>query len=98
VNPLILLRCVLRAPTPRVPGERQGKRVVIREERELLAELTRLNRDMAPLVMRIMDGTASVEEQHTYAQRLIAAGERLQRKLMTRVERSMTVRSLAVDH
>jgi hypothetical protein len=50
---------------------------VIREDRELLTELARLNRDMAPLAMRIMDSTASAAEQVHYAQRLIAVGERL---------------------
>jgi hypothetical protein len=50
---------------------------VIREDRELLAELARLNTAMASLALRIMDGSASVAEQHNYAQRLIAAGERL---------------------
>jgi hypothetical protein len=53
---------------------------VIREDRELLAELARLNTAMVPFVMRIMEDTASAEEQHDYAQRLIAAGERLQRR------------------
>jgi hypothetical protein len=51
---------------------------VIREDRELLAELARLNTAMAPLAVSIMEGTASADEQHTYARRLIAAGERLQ--------------------
>jgi hypothetical protein len=53
---------------------------VIREDRELLAELARLNTAMTPLVLCIMDGTASAAQQHTYALRLIAAGERLQRR------------------
>jgi hypothetical protein len=53
---------------------------VIREDRELLAELARLNTDMAPLAMSVMDGSASAVEQTHYAQRLIAAGERLQRR------------------
>jgi hypothetical protein len=35
---------------------------------------------MAPLAMCIMDGTVSAAEQHSYAQRLIAAGESLQRR------------------
>ena len=48
-----------------------------REDRELLAELARLNRAMAPLAMRIMDGSASVSEQQDYARGMIAAGERL---------------------
>lgn len=54
---------------------------MIREDRELLAELARLNRDMAPLGMCIMDGSASADEQVHYAQRLIAAGQRLQRRV-----------------
>lgn len=51
-----------------------------REDRELLTELARLNRAMASLAMRIMDGSASAAEQQDYAQRLIAAGERLRRR------------------
>lgn len=53
---------------------------MIREDRELLAELARLNGDMAPLGLRIMEGSASVVEQQQYAQRLITAGERLRRR------------------
>jgi hypothetical protein len=53
---------------------------VIREDRELLAELARLNREMTSLAMRIMEGSASTAEQQDYAQRLIAAGERLWRR------------------
>ncbi|MGH3972603.1 MAG: hypothetical protein ACRDS9_04670 [Pseudonocardiaceae bacterium] len=53
---------------------------MIREDRELLVELARLNRDMASLAMRIMEGSASAAEQTHYARRLIAAGERLQRR------------------
>jgi hypothetical protein len=53
---------------------------VIREDRELLTELARLNRAMAPLAMRIMDDSAGTAEQAHYAQRLIAAGEWLQRR------------------
>lgn len=54
---------------------------MIREDRELLAELARLNTDMAPLAMRIMDSTASAVEQVYYAQRLIAVGERLRQRV-----------------
>ncbi len=54
---------------------------MIRVDRELLADLARLNSDMAPLAMRIMDGSASAAEQQNYAQRLIAAGERLRRRV-----------------
>lgn len=53
---------------------------MIREDRELLTELARLNTDMAPLAMRIMEGSASAAEQTHYAQRLIAAGKRLQHR------------------
>ena len=53
---------------------------MIREDRELLAELARLNGDAASFALRIMDGSASVTEQRRYAQRLIAVGERLKRR------------------
>jgi hypothetical protein len=53
---------------------------VIRADRELLAELARLNTDMPSLGMRIMEGSASGTEQRHYAQRLIAAGEQLRRR------------------
>ena len=51
-----------------------------REDRELLAELARINTAMASLALRIMEGSASPAEQADYAQRLIAAGERLQQR------------------
>lgn len=54
---------------------------MIREDRELLAELARLNGDTAQLGMRIMEGSASAIEQQHYARRLIAVGERLQRRV-----------------
>jgi hypothetical protein len=63
-----------------VTSQREGDAAVIREDRELLVELARLNSDMASLALRIMDGSASVAEQQHYAQRLVAAGERLQRR------------------
>lgn len=50
---------------------------VIREYRELLTELARLNSAMASLALRIMDGSATAGEQCDYARRLIAAGKRL---------------------
>jgi hypothetical protein len=80
------------APDPRfhLPGllgsgcrqERPHRRAtnVIREDRELLTELARLNTAMAPLAMRIMDGTASAAEQQDYARRLITAGQWLHRR------------------
>ncbi|MGH3901169.1 MAG: hypothetical protein ACRDTA_23550 [Pseudonocardiaceae bacterium] len=49
---------------------------MIREDRELLAELAQLNTAVAPLAMCIMDGTASAAEQQNFARRLIAVGER----------------------
>ncbi len=51
-----------------------------REDRELLAELAQLNTAMAPLALRIMEDSASAAEQECYAQRLITAGARLQRR------------------
>ncbi len=53
---------------------------MICEDRELLVELARLNGDMVSLALRIMDKSANVAEQQHYAQRLIAAGARLQRR------------------
>jgi hypothetical protein len=53
---------------------------MIRNDRELLTGLARLNTAVAPLARCIMNGTASAAEQHNYAQRLIAAGEWLQRR------------------
>jgi hypothetical protein len=53
---------------------------VIREDRELLTELARLNTAMAPLAMRMMDGTANSAEQQDYGQRLIAVGEQLRKR------------------
>lgn len=53
---------------------------MIREDRELLAELARLNSDVVSLAMRIMDDTAGAAEQQHHAERLIAVGERLQRR------------------
>lgn len=56
-----------------------------REDRELLTELARLNRDMASLALRIMEESASIAEQRDYARRLIAVGQRLQRRTTTEV-------------
>jgi hypothetical protein len=53
---------------------------MIREDRELLTELARLNRELAPLAMRMMDGSASPSEQLDYGRRLVAAGMWLQRR------------------
>jgi hypothetical protein len=51
---------------------------VIREDRLLLAELGRLNTDVVPLAMRIMDESATAEEHYTFAERLVAMARRLQ--------------------
>ncbi len=53
---------------------------MIREDRELLAELGRLNSDVVPLAMKIMDESVTVtaEEQCAFAERLMAMGRRLQ--------------------
>lgn len=53
---------------------------MIREDRELLAELARLNTGIPSFALRIMDGSAGPAEQRHYAHRLIAAGQRLQRR------------------
>ncbi|MCA1675904.1 MAG: hypothetical protein LC799_28280 [Actinobacteria bacterium] len=53
---------------------------MIREDRELLAELAQLNADMAAFALRVMENSASTAEQQHYAQRLIAAGQRLRRR------------------
>jgi len=53
---------------------------VIRDDRELLAELAQLNSDVVPLAMRVIDGSATAQEQRIFAQRLIAVGERLHRR------------------
>lgn len=51
---------------------------MIREDRLLLADLGRLNHDVAPLALRIMDESATAEEQHAFAERLAAMALRLQ--------------------
>ena len=51
---------------------------MIREDRLLLAELGRLNTDVVPLAMRIMDDSATAEEHYTFAERLAAMAQRLQ--------------------
>lgn len=59
---------------------------MIREDRELLADLARVNSDVAPLAMRIMDGSATPEEQRELAGRLVEVGQRL-RERVDRTER-----------
>lgn len=62
-----------------VPGREREIRM-IREDTELLAELARLNTDITPFCLRIMEGSAGAAEQAHYAERLIATGERLRRR------------------
>jgi hypothetical protein len=50
---------------------------MIRADRELLVDLARLNFDVVPLAMRIMDDSAAREEQQMFADRLIDLGTRL---------------------
>ncbi|MGH3839546.1 MAG: hypothetical protein ACRDSF_28170 [Pseudonocardiaceae bacterium] len=49
----------------------------IRADRELLADLARMNSDVVPLAMRIMDDSATLAEQRTFADRRIELGTRL---------------------
>jgi len=53
-----------------------------REDRELLADLRRLNSDVVPLAMKIMDESVTVaaQEQFAFAERLIAMGRRLEER------------------
>lgn len=51
---------------------------MIRADRELLAELTRLNSDVVPLAMRMMENSVTADEQHAFAERLIAMARQLQ--------------------
>ncbi|MDQ3152133.1 MAG: hypothetical protein M3R63_10585 [Actinomycetota bacterium] len=53
---------------------------MIHEDRELLAELARVNSAAAPLAMRIMAETATIEEQHGFAARLIQLAARFTRR------------------
>lgn len=53
---------------------------MIREDRELLAELASVNTDVVPLAMRIMEESATGEAQHEFAERLITLGQRLHRR------------------
>lgn len=53
---------------------------MIREDRDLLTELARLNCAMPSFALQLMDGSADAAAQRRYAQRLIAVGEQLQRR------------------
>lgn len=68
---------------PGHPTRTQSARNAHRPRRPgaLLAELGRLNSDVVPLAMKIMDESVTViaEEQHAFAERLVAMGRRLER-------------------
>ncbi len=51
---------------------------MIREDRLLLTELARLNTDVMPLAMRIMDDSATAEKHYAFAERLAAMSRQLQ--------------------
>lgn len=55
---------------------------MIRADRELLAELARLNSDVVPLAMHIMGESATADEQHAFAERLIAMARQLQARAL----------------
>lgn len=50
---------------------------VNRDDRMLLADLGKLNRDVAPLAMRILDDKATAADQHEFADRLADMAARL---------------------
>jgi len=50
---------------------------MIHADRELLAGLARMNSDVVPFAMKIMDNSATVEEQRTFANRLLELDTRL---------------------
>ncbi len=51
--------------------------LVLSGERLLLADLARLNTEVVPLAMRIMDDSATAEEHYVFADRLAAMARRL---------------------
>lgn len=53
---------------------------MIRKDRELLAKLARLTSDVTPLAMRVMEGSATADEQRAFAARLTQLGEQLRRR------------------
>ncbi len=55
---------------------------MIREDRLLLVDLGRLNTDVVPLAMRIMDESANTEEHYAFAERLEAMARRLRERAM----------------
>lgn len=55
---------------------------MIRADRELLAEFARLNSDVVPLAMRIMGESVTADEQHAFAERLVAMARQLQARAL----------------
>jgi hypothetical protein len=53
---------------------------MIRADRELLAEMARVNSDVPSLALRMMEGSATAEEQRVFAARLARLGQRLQHR------------------
>lgn len=53
---------------------------MIRADRELLAQLARVNTDVVPLAMNLMGDSATVAQQHEMANRLIDVGQRLRER------------------
>ena len=54
---------------------------MIREDRELLAELARLNSDLVSFAMGIMEGRLSSNEQHAVACRLVDLAEAIEARV-----------------
>jgi transketolase C-terminal domain/subunit len=50
---------------------------MIRADRELLADLARMNSDVVPLAIKIMGDSATAEEQRTFASRFLELGTHL---------------------
>jgi hypothetical protein len=53
---------------------------VIFEDRELLAELSRVNTDVPTVTLSILDGSFTQEQHDAFAARLIAPGKAIQRR------------------
>ncbi|MGH4021056.1 MAG: hypothetical protein ACRDT0_17895 [Pseudonocardiaceae bacterium] len=66
-----------------------------REDRELLAEMARVNSDIVTVAMRVMDDSAAPAEQREFGARLIALGEALQARAG---QSAMGVVAGEVDH
>ncbi|MGH3626579.1 MAG: hypothetical protein ACRDRL_03945 [Sciscionella sp.] len=65
-----------------VDSPRPVATAMIREDRELLAELAKLNRMVPSVVLGLMEGTLPADAQAVFGQWLIAIGE----VLLTRAE------------